>query len=175
MSAQPIACCQFVSAPSWSPVASAGGQIRPDSAMRRIRTPALTARHAPPAHQRVAVSRPVAGVLAAVVVVLVVLACPINTPIGPGAAGLPIQWVVSGSLAAGWLAVLPPRDLDGGVVAANRPNPAPTAVHALLAFVLTASGHRRQCSRPLALWLARRPSHRAAGGPRAPPASPRPS
>jgi hypothetical protein len=174
MSAQPIACCQFVSAPSRSPVASVGGQIGPDSAMRRVPTPALTARHAPPARQRVAVSRPVAGVLAAVVVVLVVLACPINTPIGPGA-GPPIQWVVSGSLAAFQLAVLPPRDLDGGVVTANRPNPAPTAVHALLAGVLTASGHRRRRGRPPALWLAWRPSHRAAGGPRAPPTSPRPS
>jgi hypothetical protein len=140
--------------------------------MRRTRTFPLAAGHAP-ARQRVAVSRLSAGVLAAVMMVLVALACPTNTPIRPGAAGPPMQWAVSGSLAAGWLAVLPARHLDGGVAAASRPNPAPTAVHALLTFVLTVGRHRHR-GRP-ALWLARRPSHRAAGGPRAPPAIPRPS
>jgi hypothetical protein len=143
--------------------------------MRRIRTLPLTARHAPPAPQRVAVNRPAAGVLAAVTVVLVALACPASTPLRPGAAHQPVQAVVSGSLAAFQVAVLPGRDLDGGVVTADRPNSALTAVHALMAFALTASGHRRQRGQPPASRPARRPSHQAAGGPRAPPASPRPS
>ncbi len=143
--------------------------------MRRIRTPLLVARHAPPAHQREAVSRPVTGVLAAVTVMLVALACPASTPIGPGAAGPPVRAVVRGSLAALQVAVLPVGDLDGGVVTADRPNPAPTAAHALLVSALTAGGHRRRRGQPPASRLARRPSHRAAGGPRAPPAAPRPS
>jgi hypothetical protein len=141
--------------------------------MRRTRTLSLAAGHAPPVRQRVAVSRAVAGVLA-VVVVQIVLASLTSTPIGPRAAGRPMQWVVSGSPAADWLAVLPARDLDGGVAAASRPNPAPTAVHALLSFVPTAGGYRRR-GRPPALWPARRLSYRAEGGPRAPPAIPRPS
>jgi len=123
----------------------------------------------------VAVNRPAAGVLAAVTVVLVALACPASTPLRPGAAHQPVQAVVSGSLAAFQVAVLPGRDLDGGVVTADRPNSALTAVHALMAFALTASGHRRQRGQPPASRPARRPSHQAAGGPRAPPASPRPS
>jgi len=133
------------------------------------------ARHASPAPQRVAVNRPAAGVLAAVTVVLVALACPASTPLRPGAAHQPVQAVVSGSLAAFQVAVLPGRDLDGGVVTADRPNSALTAVHALMAFALTASGHRRQRGQPPASRPARRPSHQAAGSPRAPPASPRPS
>jgi hypothetical protein len=143
--------------------------------MRRIRTLALTAGHAPPAPQRVAVSPPAAGVLAAVMVVLVALACPASAPIGPGAADPPVQSVVSGSLAASQLAVLPVRDPDGGVVTAARPNPAPTAVHALTAPALTASGQRQQRGQPPVSRPARRPSHRVAGGPRAPPLPPRPS
>ena len=143
--------------------------------MLRIRTPQLMARHAPPAHQRVAVGRCAAGVLAAVVVVLVALASPTNTPIGPGAAGPSVRLVGSGSLAAFQPAILPVGDPDGGTVTAIRPNPAPTAVYALLVSVPTASGYRQQRGQPPTSWLARRPSHRAAGGPRAPPAAPRPS
>jgi hypothetical protein len=143
--------------------------------MRRIRTLPPTARNQALAPQRVAVSWPAAGMLAAVMMVLVVLACPTGTPIGPGAADPPVRAVVSGSLAALQVAVLPVRDLDGGVVTAVRPNSAPTAVHALLVSGLTASRHRRQRGQPPMSGPARRPNHRAAGGPRAPPAAPRPS
>lgn len=143
--------------------------------MRRICALHLTAGHAPPARQRLTVSRPVAGVLAAVMVVLVALTCLAGTPIGPGAADPPMRAVVSGSLAAFQPAVLPVGDPDGGVVTAARPNPALTAVHALTASALTASGQRQQRGQPPVSRPARRPSHRAAGGPRAPPSSPRPS
>jgi hypothetical protein len=143
--------------------------------MRRIRTLPLTAGHAAPAHQRGAANRPAAGVLTAVTVVLVALACPASAPIRPGAADPPVQAVVSGSLAAFQVAVLPVGDLDGGVVTAARPNPAPSAHHALVAFALTAGGRRRPRGQPPVSRPARRPSHGAAGGPRAPPAPPRPS
>jgi hypothetical protein len=146
--------------------------------MRRIRARHPSAGHAPPAHQRLAVSRPVAGVPAAVMMVLAalaVLAAPASTPTRPGAADPPMRAVVSGSLAAFQPAVLPVGDPDGGTVTAARPHPAPTAVHALMASALTASGHRQQHGQPPVSRPARRPSHRAAGGPRAPPAALRPS
>jgi hypothetical protein len=121
--------------------------------------------------QPIACRRPVAGVLAAVMVVLVALACPASTPIRPGAADPLAQAVVSGSLATFQLAVLPVGDPDGGVVTADRPNLAPTAVHALTAAALTASRQRQQRGQPPVSRPAPRPTHRAAGGPRAPPAA----
>ena len=140
--------------------------------MRHIRALHLTARHTPPLAQCVAPSRR-AGVLGAVMVVLVALAWPASAPIQPGAADPPVRSVVSGSLEVFQLAVLPVGDPDGGVVTADRPNPAPTAVHALTAPALTASRQRQQRSQPPASRPARRHSHHAAGSPRAPPASPR--
>jgi hypothetical protein len=141
--------------------------------MRRIRALHLTARHTPPLAQRVALSRR-AGMLAAVMVVLVALACPASAPIQLGAADPPVRAVVSGSLEVLQLAVLPVGDPDGGVVTADRPNPGPTAVHALTAPALTASGQRQQRGQPPVSRPARRRSHHTAGSPRAPPASPCP-
>jgi hypothetical protein len=108
-------------------------------------------------------------------VVLAAPACRAGAPFSPGAAGPPARAVLSGSLAPLHLALLPPRDGQGGVVSADRPNPSPTAVGGLLAAALPAGGQRRQPRRPGASRPARRPGHWAAGGPRAPPSTPRPS
>lgn len=143
--------------------------------MRRIRALHLTAGHAPPVPQRVAVGWPVAGMLAAVMMVLVVLAGQASAPLRPGAGDPPVQVMISGSLAAFQVAVLPIRDPDGRGVTAERPNPAPSAVHALMGSALSGGGHRQQRGQPPTSRPARRPSHHPAGGPRAPPAAPRPS
>src|SRR6266568_4107103 len=143
--------------------------------MRHLRARHPTAGHAPPARQRRVISRPVAGVPAAVMMVLAALAAPASPPSRPGATSPPVQAVVSGPLAAIQPAVLSVGDPDGEAVTADRPNPAPTAVHALTAPALTASGQRQQRGQPPASRPARRPSQRAAGGPRAPPLPPRPS
>ncbi|SRR6266567_2422221 len=140
--------------------------------MRRIRPPAPTARQAPRPRQRVAADRPAARVLAIVVVVLVALACAAGTPTRQEAAGLPLESVASGSLAAFQLAVLPARDLHGGVVTADRPNPAPTGADTHATPTPTASAANRRRGQPPASQSARRPGYDAAGGPRAPPASP---
>jgi hypothetical protein len=133
------------------------------------------ARQAPPAHPCRAVDWLAAGVLATAGVLLVALTFPTGTATRPSAAGLPFGPAVSGSLAAVQPAVVPARDLDGGVVTANRPNPAPTAVDTLMAPTPMASGGDRGRGRPRGSQSAWRPGHDAAGGPRAPPASPHPS
>jgi hypothetical protein len=112
------------------------------------------------------------GPLAALTVVLAVPAWQAGAPSPPGAAGPPARVVLSGSLAPLHLALLPPRDEQGGVVSTDRPNPSPTAVGGLLAAAVTAGGQRRQPRRPAASRRARRPGHQAAGGPRAPPSTP---
>jgi hypothetical protein len=138
--------------------------------MRRIRTPAPTARQATPAHQRVAADRPAARVLATIVV-LVALASAAGTPTRP-AAGPPLESVASGSLAAFQLAVLPARGLDGGVATPDRPNPAPTAADTHATPTPAASTARQRRGRPHSSQPAWQPGYDAAGGPRAPPASP---
>jgi hypothetical protein len=112
--------------------------------------------------------------LAALMVVLAAPACRAGAPSPPGT-GPPARAVLSGSLAPLHLALLPPRHEQGGVVSTDRPSPSPTAVGGLLAAALTAGGQRRQPRRPAASRQARRPGHQAAGGPRAPPSTPRPS
>jgi hypothetical protein len=115
------------------------------------------------------------GPLAALMVVLAAPACRAGEPSPPRAIDPPARAVLSGSLAPLHLALLPPRDGQGGVFTADRPNPSPTAVGGLLAAVLTAGGRRRQQPVLAASPPARRPGHQAAGGPRAPPSIPRPS
>jgi len=133
------------------------------------------ARQAPSAHPCRAVDWLAAQVLATVSVVLVALTFPANTATRPSAVGLPLGPAVSGSLVAAQPAVLPARDLDGGVVTANRPNPAPTAVDTLMTRASMAGGGDRGSARPRESQSAWRPGHDAAGGPRAPPRSPHPS
>jgi hypothetical protein len=130
--------------------------------MGRSRSSAIPARQALPA-----------GVLAAAMV-LAVSASAAGAPARLGADG-PARSVVSVALAALRLEVLPSRDLDGGVLTADRPNPAPTAVSGLLVSVPTAGGYGGQDGRPASSPSVRRPSRGAGGGPRAPPAPPRPS
>ncbi|HEX8863898.1 MAG TPA: hypothetical protein VGC06_33320 [Actinomycetes bacterium] len=113
--------------------------------------------------------------LATIALLLVALASPAGTPLGPRPAGPPARSLAGGSLAALELGVLPVRDRGAGEVGPARPEPGPSGVHGLLALKLTTGGQRRLRGRCPGARTARRRLHHTAGAPRGPPATPLPS
>jgi hypothetical protein len=113
--------------------------------------------------------------LATITLLLVALANPAGTSLGPGPAGPPARSVGSGSLAALELAVLPVHARSGGEVGPARPDSGPTGIHGVPSRALNESGQRQQRGQPPASQPLRRLVHHTAGAPRAPPASPLPN
>jgi hypothetical protein len=113
--------------------------------------------------------------LATIALLLVALASPAGTPLGPRPAGTPARSVASGSLAALELGVLPVRDRSVGEVGPVRPEDGPSGIHGLLALALTTGGPRQLRGGPPGAPPARRPVHHTVGAPRGPPATLLPS
>jgi hypothetical protein len=112
--------------------------------------------------------------LATITLLLVALASPAGTPLGPRPAGPPARSLASGALTALELGVLPVRDQGVGEVGPVRPEGGPGGIHGLLALALTTGG-QRQRGRPPGSQSSPQPIQHTVGVPRGPPATPLPS
>ena len=113
----------------------------------------------------------VARALATLLALLLALPCLTATTQWRINADLASPILIGGTATGFQVAVVPARDRTGGEVSADRPDPTATAVDVLAALPLTGGGAPSHAHHPPAP-DAVRPHHRAAGAPRAPPATP---